>query len=111
MEYSSPYHIASWDFVGPSSIRSNITKDDNSKIESDLKFENADVRSNITKVTSKPETKKLQYAEFEKYNTIVKGELTQFKQHLEKLYSTSELNNEQIYFQRPYDKTGLGYLE
>ena len=50
-------------------------KDDDSKIESDLKSENVDLRSNLTKLTSELETTKLQYAELEKYNAILKGEL------------------------------------
>ena len=41
----------------------------------------------------------------------MKGELTQSKVQLEKLYSNKEKLDEQMLVQRPtYDKTGLGYL-
>ena len=51
------------------------------------------------------------HEELHKYNTIVKGELTQCKQQLEKLYTSRENIDESMSIQRPtYDKTGLGYL-
>lgn len=54
---------------------------------------------------------KIENAELEKYNTIVKGELTQAKQQLEKLYSNSEKIDDKIFYQRPsYDKTGFRYF-
>lgn len=82
-----------------------------SKVESDMKFENVDLRSNLTKVTFELESTKLQYNELEKYNIIVKGELTQWKQQFERLYSSSEKIDEHISIQRPsYDKNGCGYL-
>ena len=41
----------------------------------------------------------------------MKGELTQTKQQLEKLYSSSEKIDEKMFVQRPtYDKNRLGYL-
>ena len=41
----------------------------------------------------------------------MKGELTQCKQQLEKLYSSREKLDDSMSIQRPsYDKTGLGYL-
>lgn len=48
-------------------------KNDDNKVESDLKNKNVDMISNLTKVTSKLETKKLQYAKLDKYNTILEG--------------------------------------
>ena len=57
------------------------------------------------------ETIKIEYAKLEKYNNIVKGELMQTKQQLEKLYTSSEKIEEQLSIQRPsYDKTGLGFF-
>ena len=53
----------------------------------------------------------MENATLEKYNTIVKGELVQTKQQLEKLYTRSDKIEEQICVQRPsYDKTGLGFF-
>lgn len=41
----------------------------------------------------------------------MKGEFTQVKQQIEKIYSSSEKIDEQIFHRRPsYDKIGLGYL-
>lgn len=86
-------------------------KEDNNKIESDLKFENADLRSHLTKVTFELDSIKIEHAKLQKYNTIVKGELPQAKQHIENLYYRSEKINEQLFYHRPsYDKTGLGYF-
>ena len=65
-------------------------KKNGGKSDSELKAENVDLRSQLSKVTSELETIKLEYAELEKYNTIVKGELMQTKQQLEKLYTSSE---------------------
>ena len=45
------------------------------KNDYEIKVENADLRSQLSKVTSKLESIKLEYEELEKYNTIVKGEL------------------------------------
>ena len=56
----------------------------------EIKAKNADLRSQLNKVTSKLESIKLEYAELEKFNTIVKRELMQTKQQLEKLYTNSE---------------------
>ena len=45
------------------------------------------------------------------YTTILKGELVQTKQKLEKLYTSSEKIEEQLSIQRPsYDKIGLGFF-
>ena len=53
----------------------------------------------------------MDHVELEKYNTIVKGELTQTKQQLEKFSSSSGKIDEKMSIQRPtYDKTSLGYL-
>ena len=49
------------------------------KNDSKIKVENADLRSQLRKVTSKLELIKLEHAELEKYNTILKGELVQTK--------------------------------
>ena len=65
-------------------------RNDPSKIESDLKTENAYMRASLAKKTSKLETLKEDHEEPIKYNTIVKGELTQCKQLLEKIYSSRE---------------------
>ena len=57
------------------------------------------------------ESIKLEYAELEKYNTIVKGELMQTKQKLEKLYTSSENIKEKLSIQIPsYDTIGLGFF-
>ena len=51
------------------------------------------------------------HEELHKYNTIVKGELTQYKQQLEKIYSRRENIDDSMSIYRPtYDKTCLGYL-
>ena len=64
------------------------------KVEFDLKTKNVDLRASLAKKTSKFETLKEYHEELHKYNTIVKGELTQCKKQLEKLYSNREkLNN------------------
>ena len=46
------------------------------KNEPELKIENADLRSQLSQVTSKLDTIKIEHVELEKYNIIVKGELT-----------------------------------
>ena len=51
-------------------------KKDESKIDPDLKSKNVDLRSHLTQVTSELDSIKIEHAELEKYNTIVKGELT-----------------------------------
>ena len=81
------------------------------KNDSKIKVENVDLRSQLSKVTSELESIKLEYAKLEKYNTIVKGELMQTKQKLEKLYTSNEKIEEQLSIQRPsYEKTGLGFF-
>ena len=85
-------------------------KKNGGKNDSKAKAENTDLRSQLSKVTFELETIKLEYAELEKYNTIMKGELTQSKQQLEKLYTSSENIEEQLSIQRPsYDKTRLRF--
>ena len=82
-----------------------------SKNESNLKFEIVNLRSQLSQVTSQLDYIKIEHAELEKYNIIVKGELTQSKQQIEKLYSSNDKLDEKMYVQRPrYDKNGLGYL-
>ena len=44
--------------------------------EHELKTENPDLRSQLSQVTSKLDTNKIEHVELEKYNIIVKGELT-----------------------------------
>ena len=51
-------------------------RSDLSKVESDLKTENIDLRESPEKKTSKFETLKEDHEELHKYNTIVNGELT-----------------------------------
>ena len=69
------------------------------------------MRESLAKKTSKLETLKEDHEELLKYNTIVEGELTQCKHHLEKLYSSRENLDDSMSVQRPsYDKTSLGYL-
>ena len=76
-----------------------------------MKTENEDLQSQLSQVIFELDTMKIEHAKLEKYNIIVKGEMTQAKQQLEKLYSSSEKIDEQIFHQRPhYDKIGLGYL-
>ena len=60
------------------------------KNDYDLKYENANLKSQLSQVTFKLDIIKMENAKLEKYNTIVKGELTQAKQLLEKFYSNSE---------------------
>ena len=68
------------------------------------RLKNLDLRASLAKKTFEFETLKEDHEELHKYNTIVKGELTQCKQQLEKLYESMSI-------QRPtYDKTSLGYL-
>ena len=65
----------------------------------------------MRKVTSKLESIKLEPVELEKCNTIVKCDLAQTKQKLEKLYTNSDKIEEQICAQRSnYDKTWLGFF-
>ena len=86
-------------------------RNDPRKVESNLKTENANLRPSLAKTTSKFETLEEDPEELHKYNTIVKGELTQCKQKLEKLYSSKENLDDSMSIQRPtYDKIGLGYL-
>ena len=86
-------------------------RSDPKKVESDLKTENLDLRANLEKKTSELELLKANHEELQKYNTIVKGELTQRKLSLEKLYSSRGNIDEQMSVQRPtYAKTSLGYL-
>lgn len=81
------------------------------KNDSEIKVENADLRSQLSKLTFELESMKLEHVELEKYKTIVKGELVQTKQQVDKLYTSSEKIEEQIYVQRPsYDKTRLGFF-
>ena len=76
-----------------------------------MKTENIDLRESLAKKTSEFEILKEDHEEFHKYNTIVKGELTQCKQQLEKLYSRRERLDDSMSIHRPtYDKTSLGYL-
>ena len=63
-------------------------RSDPSKVESDLKTENIDHRESLENKTSEFETLKEDHEEIHKYKTIVKGELTQCKQQVEKLYSS-----------------------
>ena len=65
-------------------------KNDPSKVKFDLKTENSDLRVSLEKKTSKFETLKEDHEELYRYNTIVKGELTQSKVQLEKIYSSRE---------------------
>ena len=65
-------------------------KKNGGKNDSEIKAKNADLRSQLSKVTSELESIKLEYVELEKYNSIVKGELMQTKQQLEKLYTSSK---------------------
>lgn len=91
-------------------LKLSLKKHD-SKNEPDLKSENIDLRSQLSQVTSELDSIKNENVELEKYNIIVKGELTQARQQLKKIYSSSEKIDEQLSYQRPsYDKTGLGYL-
>lgn len=54
-------------------------KKDDSKNELDIKTKNENLRSQLTQITSKLHSIKIEHVELEKYNTIVKGELTQAK--------------------------------
>ena len=51
-------------------------KSDLNKVESELKTKNLDLRENLAKITLKHEALKADHEELQKYNTIVKGELT-----------------------------------
>ena len=48
-------------------------KKNGGKNNSEIKTENADLRSQLSKVTFELESIKLEYEKLEKYNTIVKG--------------------------------------
>ena len=64
----------------------------------------------LERMNSEYDKVKKEYDELDKYNKIVKGELTQSKQQLEKLYTNSDKIYEQISYGKPiYDKIGLGY--
>ena len=83
--------------------------EDEKKSQSNLGSKNTYLKSKLTKVTSKLETTKLQHAELETYNTIVKRGFTQ---HFQKLYSNIEQLDEKIMAQRlVYDKTRIEYNE
>ena len=78
------------------------------KSEPDLKSENVDLRSQLSQVTSELDSIKIEHVELEKQNMIMKGELTQAKQQLEKIYTSFDKIDEKIFHQRPsYDKKGL----
>ena len=51
-------------------------RNDSSKVESDFKTENVELRVSLAKKTFEFETLKEDHEELHKYNTIVKGELT-----------------------------------
>ena len=55
-------------------------KTSGNKIEPNLKTKNVDLRSQLIQVTSELDSIKIEHVELEKYNIIVKGELTQEKQ-------------------------------
>ena len=79
--------------------------EDDKKNQSDFGSKNANLKSKLTKLTFE-----LQFTKLEKYNTILKAELLQTNQHLEKLYSDTEKLDEQIMTQRPKgDMSGIGY--
>ena len=90
----------------------NLTlKNDPRKLEFDLKNENTNLTESMVKKTSKFKTLKEDHEELHKCKTIVKGELTQCKKQLEKLYTNREKIDESMPIQRPtYGKTILGYL-
>ena len=71
-------------------------KNDPRKVESYLKIENSDLRTNIENKTYELEALKSVHEELQKYNTIVKGELTQRKIQLEKLYTSREKLDESM---------------
>ena len=86
-------------------------KKNDGKNEIELKVENVNLRSWLSQVTSELDTIKIEHVELEKYNIIMKGELTQAKQQLEKIYSSSDKIDQLMLHQRPsYDKIGLRYL-
>ena len=68
----------------------------------DMKSKNKDLRSQLSQVPFELDSIKIEHTKLEKYNIIVKGELTQTKQKLEKLYSSSEKIDEKISIQRFY---------
>ena len=65
-------------------------KKNGGKNDSKVKAKNVDLRSQLKKVTFELESIKLEHAELQKYNTIVKGDLVQTKQQLERLYTSSD---------------------
>ena len=86
-------------------------RNDPKKIKSILKTKNADLWESLEKRTSKFEILKEDHEELHMYSIIVKGELTQCKQQLEKLHFSREKLEDSMSIQRPaYDKTDLGYL-
>ena len=86
-------------------------RDDPSNVESIMKTKNADLRASLAKKIFEFETLKEDHEELHRYNTIVKGELNQCKQKLEKIYSRRENLDDSMSIQRPtYDKTSIGFL-
>ena len=75
----------------------NLTlRSDPRKVETNLKIDNVDLREILAKKKSKLETLKEDNEELHKYNTIMKGELTQCKKQLEKLYSSKEKHDDSM---------------
>ena len=62
-------------------------RNDPSKIETNLKTKNIDLRESMQKNTFEFKTLKEDHEGLHKYNTIMKHELTQCNQEIEKLYS------------------------
>ena len=91
-------------------IKLSLKKDDN-KIEPYLRYESEDLRSHLTQVTSEVYSIRTEHAKLVKYKSIVKGESTQAKKKLEKLYTNREKIDEQLFYQiSSYDNTGVGCL-
>lgn len=97
--------------LGITNLKMSMMEDEN-KIQSNLRFENLDLKSKHIKMTFELESMKLQYTKLEKYNIVVKGELTKTKKHLEKLYLGTKNLDENIMAQICVgDEIGIEYVK
>ena len=72
-------------------------KKNKGKNDFEIKAKNVDLRSQLRKEKFELESIKLEHVELEKCYTIVKGELMQTKQQLEKSYTSSEKIEEHMF--------------
>lgn len=56
-------------------LKISMMEDEHNNQLRDLRFDNVDLRSKLTKATFELQSTRLKHNEFEKYNFIVKGEI------------------------------------